>query len=107
MPVAWSCPCSGRVRKWDSDVRASLFNGPKRLRSVIGGHMPDDNQLSKLRLVDADSHLDPPPEMWADYLPVALRELAPRIEHGEEHDWVVFEGRRKPVTMISNQAGRT
>ena len=68
--------------------------------------MADDQQLSKLRLVDADSHLDPPPEMWADYLPAALRELAPRIEHGDEHDWVVFEGRRKPVAMISNQAGR-
>lgn len=58
------------------------------------------------RIVDADSHLDPPPEMWGEYLPKHLRELAPRIEEGDTHDWVVFEGRRKPVTMISNQAGR-
>ena len=60
----------------------------------------------KRRVVDADAHLDPPHEMWAEYLPAHLRELAPRIEHGEEHDWIVFEGRRRPVMMISNQAGR-
>ena len=59
------------------------------------------------RIVDADSHLDPPHEMWAEYLPAHLRELAPRIEEGEKHDWIVFEGRRRPVMMISNQAGRT
>ena len=66
--------------------------------------MTDDKSVR--RLVDADSHLDPPPEMWAEYLPGSLRELAPRIEEGEEHDWIVFEGRKKPVTLISNQAGR-
>ena len=61
----------------------------------------------RFRLVDADAHCDPPYEMWADYLPAHLRELAPRIEAGEEHDWIVFEGKRRPVMMISNQAGRT
>jgi predicted TIM-barrel fold metal-dependent hydrolase len=60
-----------------------------------------------LRLVDADAHCDPPYEMWADYLPAGLRELAPRIEAGEDHDWIVFENKRRPVMMISNQAGRT
>lgn len=59
------------------------------------------------RVVDADAHCDPPYEMWADYLPAHLRELAPRIEHGDEHDWIVFEGKKRPVMMISNQAGRT
>jgi predicted TIM-barrel fold metal-dependent hydrolase len=59
------------------------------------------------RVVDADAHLDPPYEMWADYLPAHLKDQAPRIEAGEEHDWIVFEGRKRPVMMISNQAGRT
>lgn len=68
---------------------------------------PKAGSGTRLRVVDADSHLDPPYEMWADYLPAHLRELAPRIESGEEHDWIVFEGRRRPVMMISNQAGRT
>jgi predicted TIM-barrel fold metal-dependent hydrolase len=59
------------------------------------------------RVVDADAHCDAPYEMWQDYLPPHLRELAPRIEHGEENDWIVFEGKKRPVMMISNQAGRT
>ncbi|TAL03058.1 MAG: amidohydrolase [Rhodospirillaceae bacterium] len=58
------------------------------------------------RVVDADSHLDPPYEMWAEYLPAHLRELAPRIEEGDDCDFVVFEGRRRPIVMNRNQAGR-
>jgi predicted TIM-barrel fold metal-dependent hydrolase len=58
-------------------------------------------------LVDADAHIDPPYEMWRDYLPAPLRELAPYVEEGEECDWVVFEGQRRPIRMISNQAGRS
>ena len=61
----------------------------------------------RLRLVDADAHIDPPYEMWKEYLPANLREHAPYIEEGEEHDWIVFEGRRRPMKMIGNQAGRS
>jgi hypothetical protein len=57
-------------------------------------------------LVDADAHLDPPHNMWREYLPASLRELAPYIEEDKEHDWIVFEGKRRPLRMISNQAGR-
>ena len=60
----------------------------------------------KRRIVDADAHIDPPHEMWKNYLPSHLAELAPYIEEGEEHDWIVFEGKKRPVMMISNQAGR-
>ena len=58
------------------------------------------------RIVDADAHIDPPYEMWAEYLPAPLRSLAPVIEEGEECDFVVFEGKRRPIRMINNQAGR-
>jgi hypothetical protein len=44
--------------------------------------------------------------MWTDYLPTHLRDQAPRIEAGEENDWIVFEGKRRPIMMINNQAGR-
>ncbi|HEY0958873.1 MAG TPA: amidohydrolase family protein [Novosphingobium sp.] len=57
-------------------------------------------------IIDADAHIEPPYSMWQDYLPKHLRELAPRVEEGEEHDWVIFEGNRRPLRMISNQAGR-
>src|ERR1700756_5635420 len=68
-----------------------------------GGPQPG----ARLRIVDADAHCDAPYEMWADYLPPSLRDQAPRIENGDEHDWIVFEGKKRPVMMISNQAGRT
>ncbi len=61
---------------------------------------------SDFRIIDADAHIDPPYEMWRDYLPARLRELAPYIEEGDEHDWIVFEGNRRPVRMISNMAGK-
>ncbi|TAL03065.1 MAG: amidohydrolase [Rhodospirillaceae bacterium] len=64
------------------------------------------NPAARYRVVDADTHIDPPHEMWVEYLPAHLRELAPRIEEGEDCDFVVFEGRRNPLRMISNQAGR-
>ena len=58
------------------------------------------------RIIDADAHIEMPHELWADYLPARFKELAPRIEEGEDCDYVVFEGKRRPVRMISNQAGR-
>lgn len=57
-------------------------------------------------LVDADAHIDPPHDMWRDYLPTHLRSRAPVIEHGEDGDYIVFEGNRRPFMMINNQAGR-
>lgn len=77
------------------------------LDDIPGGAQAPRSTANRLRVVDADAHLDPPHEMWGEYLPAALRELAPRIEEGEEHDWVVFEGERRPLRMINNQAGRS
>jgi len=57
-------------------------------------------------IIDADAHIDPPYDMWKEYLPANLRHLAPVIEEGNECDWIVFEGNRRPIHMISNQAGR-
>ncbi len=57
-------------------------------------------------IFDADVHIDPPHDMWKDYLPQSQKHKAPVIEHGEECDYIVFEGNRRPVMMINNQAGR-
>ena len=73
--------------------------------SIVGEKKTKDDVGKRFRIVDADAHIDPPYEMWRDYLPAHLRELAPYIEEGEEHDWIVFEGSRRPVRMISNLAG--
>jgi len=58
-------------------------------------------------VVDADAHIDPPVDMWQEYLPGKFKALAPVIEEGDDCDWIVFEGNRRPVMMINNQAGRT
>ena len=58
-------------------------------------------------IVDADAHVNPSHDMWVDYLPASLRDLAPRIEHGEDADYVLFEGNRRKVNLINAQAGRT
>ena len=58
-------------------------------------------------IVDADAHIDPPHDMWKDYLPNDLKDLAPVIEHADDGDYIVFEGNRRPFMMINNQAGRT
>ena len=57
-------------------------------------------------IVDADAHVNPPHDMWADYLPAAFRDQAPIVEHGDEFDYVIFEGNRRKVNLIGAQAGR-
>ncbi|MEO6091873.1 MAG: amidohydrolase family protein [Novosphingobium sp.] len=57
-------------------------------------------------IFDADAHIDPPHDMWKEYLPSHLKDRAPWIEHAEDCDYINFEGNRRPVMMINNQAGR-
>src|SRR5437763_113307 len=59
----------------------------------------------KYSIIDADAHVTPPPDFWASYLPAQYRERAPRLEQGDEVDYVVFEGRRTPYETMSNRAG--
>lgn len=60
---------------------------------------------SETQLVDADAHVNPPPTFWDDYLPAKFADRGPKIEAGapnEIHDWVVFEGSRKPLNILSS-----
>jgi predicted TIM-barrel fold metal-dependent hydrolase len=57
-------------------------------------------------VIDADAHVNPPPTMWETYLPQRTRHLAPKVEHGDDCDWILFEGGRKKVALIGAQAGR-
>jgi predicted TIM-barrel fold metal-dependent hydrolase len=60
----------------------------------------------RFHIVDADQHVNPPPTFWQDYLPAHLRDLAPKLEAGDDADYVVFEGKRKKFNLIAAQAGR-
>jgi predicted TIM-barrel fold metal-dependent hydrolase len=71
--------------------------------------MTTSNTSPRRRTVDADAHIDPPHSFWRDYLPERLRSLAPSIEIGgpeDDCDFIVFEGKKRPIMMINNQAGR-
>ncbi len=57
-------------------------------------------------LISADSHVNPPPTMWADYLPSAFRDRAPQVESTDEGDFQIFEGRRTPILGINAMAGK-
>lgn len=57
-------------------------------------------------IFDADAHIDPPHDMWKDYLPSHLKDRAPKIIHEDDGDYIEFEGNRRPFMMINNQAGR-
>jgi predicted TIM-barrel fold metal-dependent hydrolase len=62
-----------------------------------------------MQLIDADAHVNPPPIFWRDYLPAKLVDQAPRIEEGapgETHDWLVFEGRRTPLNVMTSVVGQ-
>ncbi|MBW2942728.1 amidohydrolase family protein [Zhongshania aquimaris] len=74
--------------------------------AAVKSNEPVSMASTKRRIVDADAHVEPPYEMWREYLPSELRDLAPYIEEGDEHDWIVFEGNRRPVRLISNMAGK-
>ena len=58
-------------------------------------------------VVDADVHVTPPPTFWAEYLSPQFRDLAPKLEEGNDCDYVVFEGNRRPINLMQSQAGRT
>ena len=58
------------------------------------------------RAISADSHVNPPAEMWAEYLPAEFRDRAPKVERTDEGDFEVFEGQRKPLMALAAAAGR-
>jgi predicted TIM-barrel fold metal-dependent hydrolase len=62
-----------------------------------------------VELVDADSHVNPAPTFWDDYLPAKFSGRGPRWEPGgpgEAHDWLLFEGTRKPLNLMSAVSGQ-
>ena len=58
------------------------------------------------RAVSADSHVNPPADMWAEYLPAEFRDRAPTVERTDEGDFEVFEGQRRPMMALAAAAGR-
>ena len=62
--------------------------------------------MTDYRLISSDSHVTMPDEAWQTYLDPELRDRAPRIEHSDEGDFRVFEGKRTPFLMLGSLAGK-
>ena len=58
------------------------------------------------RIISADSHVNPPPTFWRDYLPERFKDAAPRLEQTDEGDFLLFEGHRTPVNLLPALAGK-
>jgi predicted TIM-barrel fold metal-dependent hydrolase len=54
------------------------------------------------KIVDADAHVNPPHEFWVDYLPEKYKDAAPKIEHAEDADYIVFEGSRRKMNLLGS-----
>jgi predicted TIM-barrel fold metal-dependent hydrolase len=62
--------------------------------------------VTDYRLISSDSHVTMPDEAWPRYLSPEFRDRAPQIEHTDEGDFRVFEGRRTPIMTLDNLAGK-
>ena len=62
--------------------------------------------MTEYRLISSDSHVTMPDEAWQVYLDPEFRDRAPRIEHTDEGDFRVFEGRRTQIMTLDNLAGK-
>jgi predicted TIM-barrel fold metal-dependent hydrolase len=58
------------------------------------------------RIISADSHVNPLPTFWREYLPERFRDAAPRLEQTDEGDFIVFEGQRAPFSILGALAGK-
>jgi predicted TIM-barrel fold metal-dependent hydrolase len=58
------------------------------------------------KIVDADAHVSTPPDFWADYLPDRLKHMSPHVEEGDEFDYIVFQGNKRKLNLLSSAGGR-
>ena len=60
------------------------------------------------RVIDADSHLNSPPDAYVSRVPAKFKDRAPRIVHRDGHDaWVIDGGHDRPLTILAAAAGKT
>lgn len=55
------------------------------------------------KLISGDSHVNEPPTLWQERVPVAMKSRAPRMERFEMGDAWILEGARDPINFGHNQ----
>jgi uncharacterized protein len=58
----------------------------------------------RYRLVDADTHVNEPPELWTSRVPARVRDRVPHLQRFEEGDAWVAEGVKDPINFGLNAA---
>ena len=58
--------------------------------------------MTQYQLVSADSHVNEPPDLWADRVPARYKDRAPRMESFEQGDAWVLEGAHDPINFGGN-----
>jgi predicted TIM-barrel fold metal-dependent hydrolase len=62
----------------------------------------------KYTVIDADSHLNSPRDLYQARVPAKFRARAPKVVAQSGHDaWVVDDGPPRPITILSAAAGKT
>ena len=54
------------------------------------------------RLIDADTHINEPPDLWTKRVPAKFKDRAPHMQHFEQGDAWVLEGVKDPINFGSN-----
>ena len=59
-------------------------------------------------IIDADAHVNEPPDLWQSRVPARLRDRAPKLIHRDDGDWWSFDnGKRMKSVGLSTVAGRS
>lgn len=63
---------------------------------------PDTSQPIDYKIVCADSHVNPPHDFWGHYMAAKWADALPKVEHAEDADYIIFEGRRRKVNLLGS-----
>ena len=66
-------------------------------------YMPERAE-NRYRLVDADTHVNEPPDLWTSRVPARYRDRVPQLQRFEEGDAWVGEGVKDPINFGFNAA---
>ncbi|TMB49556.1 MAG: amidohydrolase, partial [Deltaproteobacteria bacterium] len=61
--------------------------------------------MANERIISADSHVNPPKDLWASRAPARLRERAPRVESTPQGDFWIVDSQVSGAIGLDASAG--
>ena len=62
--------------------------------------------MSSERIISADSHVNPPKELWTRGAPDNIRDRVPRVESTEQGDFWIVDSQISGAIGLDSSAGR-